>query len=173
MFLHGFLQPAGADFCINLSGLNVFMPKQFLNADEVGAALQQRAGETVAEGVGTRRLFQAGFSGPGFNPPPNVLAGGPPASVIANKGRDGRGGDKGARLLQIMHNRRVQRGAYGELSFPPALPLDADSAVCLIEISQVESGQLACPAAQTEEEEEDQAVSFFPLRPFFCAADRA
>ena len=50
----GLLEPRRADVRIDLSRYQTLVPQQFLNAADVGAAVEQMGRETVPQGVGRR-----------------------------------------------------------------------------------------------------------------------
>lgn len=62
MVLHDFVaQAGGVGVEINLCGADRLMAQHGLDGAEVGAALQQRGGKRMAEGVGTHRLMDPRF----------------------------------------------------------------------------------------------------------------
>lgn len=59
-FFVGFPEPAGTDVGVNLGGCEAFVSEEFLDAAEIGSAIQQVCGEGVSECVGCGLLGESG-----------------------------------------------------------------------------------------------------------------
>ena len=82
-----FTQAGSCDMRINLRGHEAFVSEQFLNAADVGAAIQKMRGKTVAERMRTSPSVQPCCGEVFFQHAPNTSRGEAAAEPIYENGR--------------------------------------------------------------------------------------